>query len=411
MVTRIQAVKNIRKVLNYNEHKVAGAKAELLLASCFPRSTDGLRLRDKYEIFEKLISQNERAKTNTLHITLNFSTRDKLDNELLKQITDQYMKGIGFAEQPYLAYRHYDSAHPHLHIATVIIAQGGKRIDINNACIDASERTRKQIEETYRLVRAERPHKEQTYALTPSDAIYGRRETKEFISRVVTEVVSTYKFTSLSELNALLSQFNVTADRGKPGTKMYEYRGLVYSLTDERGKRTGMPIKASSIYSKPTLSRLEKQFTTNKISRQPYGERLKFLLDRAITKARDIQGLENDLRQQGISILFRKNTQGSLYEVAFIDNATRVVFNGTDLAQQYNAKAFMQRIASMGYVMQSGFNKTRRPEKETPAAERNDTQAYSPAVIRTISDTLFYDEHEQSSYDPLKRKKKKRLQI
>ncbi|HEY0298487.1 MAG TPA: relaxase/mobilization nuclease domain-containing protein [Arachidicoccus sp.] len=436
MVARIETGKSIRGVLNYNENKVAVAEAELLLASGFPRSPDRLNFNNKLDIFEKLTRQNERTKTNTLHITLNFSIDDKLDNDLLQQIAADYMKGIGFGEQPFLVYRHYDAAHPHIHIATVNIADGGERIETHNIGRDASNRTRKQLEETYGLVRAENQKKEQAYTIRPVDLqriVYGKQETKQAISAVVREVVRTYKFTSLTELNAILGQFNVLADRGKPESKMFENKGLIYSLINERGERIGVPIKASIIYGKPTLPQLEKLFTENKISRKPYGERLKFLLDRTVGKASDMQSLENELRRQGIRILFRKNVLGNIYGITFIDNATRVVFNGSDLGKQYSAQAFMERlstfmnktketenpVSSQNTANRQSDNKLDNMEEQSsaglhlsnPSNQKNqDNLGSDLPVIQTMLDIMFYDEHEQSNYDPLKKKKKKQLQ-
>lgn len=105
--------------------------------------------------------------------------------------------------------------------------------------------------------------------LKPADlekAEYAKSPTKATISTIVRTVVRYYKFASLHELNAVLSQFNVIADRGEPGTLMYEKNGLVYSLLGPNNKKIGIPIKASSIYGepkRPILKNLEEKFTKN----------------------------------------------------------------------------------------------------------------------------------------------------
>lgn len=433
MVIRIETGKSIRGVLNYNENKVANAEAALLWASGFPRAAERLSFNNKLAIFEMLTRQNERTKTNTLHITLNFSVEDKLDNELLQQIADDYMKGIGYGDQPYLVYRHYDAAHPHLHLATVNITQGGTRLETHNMRREASERTRKYLEETYNLVKAEQQKRELAYVMEPVDlkkALYGRQETKRAISAIVREVTRSYKFTSLPELNAILGQFGVTAYRGEPGSKMFEKKGLIYSLLSDKGERVGVPIKASSIYGKPTLPELEKKYSENKISRKPYGERLKFLLDRSIKRGRNREDFEQDLHNQGLRILFRKNVLGNIYGITFIDNATRVVYNGSDLGKQYGAKAFMERLdaidSSTSVLNNAGEQsaiidrhsgndidagrQSLGQEEISVGSENIQYPAMELPAMQTLLDTLFYDEHEQSTYVPLKRKKKKRLQ-
>ena len=103
---------------------------------------------------------------------------------------------------------------------------------------------------------------------------YGEVETKAAISNIVREVVRSYKFTNLHALDAILQQFGITADGGKPGSRLYDKHGLVYSLLDEEGGRIGVPVKASDIYSKPTKATLEKKYTLSAIMRQPGAARV-----------------------------------------------------------------------------------------------------------------------------------------
>jgi len=414
MVAKIVNGKNIRSVLNYNENKVEAAEASLLIAAGFPRDPEQLSFKNKLERFEMLIRQNEKTKTNTMHIMLNFSRQDKLDDELLKSIALNYMDGIGFGNQPFLVYQHFDAAHPHLHIATVNIADGGERIETHNIGRNQSEKARKKLEIQYGLIRAEDQVKETAFMLQPVNlekVIYGKSPTKAAISAIVREVVDTYKFTSLPELNAALRQFNVRASRGAEGTMMHEKGGLVYNILNEQGEPVGIPIKASSIYSSPTLKNLEKRYAPNDTIRRPYGQRLKHLLDKAIATSRDTTELKAQLQKQGIRILFRENVQGNVYGVTFIDNATRVVFNGSDLGKAYSARAFLQRLPSNTPV-QKEQTKILLPgaivKSESPA--QKSYPAHDQPVIERIIDMLLSSRHEPHAPDPFRRKKKKRLQ-
>ena len=412
MVARIVTGKSIRGVLSYNENKVANAEAELLLAAGFIYDADQLSFKNKLEWFEKLTRQNEMAKTNAVHISLNFSKDDQLDDELLKGIAFDYMDGIGFSGQPFLAYRHFDAPHPHIHIATVNIADSGNRIETHNIGKNQSEKARKEIEINYRLIKAEDQTKETAYMLRPVNlekGVYGKSATKAAISAVVREVTGSYKFTSLPELNAVLRQFNVLADRGTPGSSMYENKGLVYSLLDEQGKKIGVPIKASSIYSSPTIKNLEKKFAPNENARKPYGQRLKHLLDKAVTTAKNTDELKNQLQAQGIRILLHENVQGNVYGLTFIDNATRVVFNGSDLGKAYSAKAFLERLPS-GATTEKEQSEilsdiTTKPQSVT----HKNYPAHDQPVIQKLIDAAFRSRNEQGLPDPFRRKKKKRL--
>ncbi|WP_461789428.1 relaxase/mobilization nuclease domain-containing protein [Pedobacter sp.] len=347
MVARIVSGKSIRGILNYNENKIRNAEAKLLLACGYLDGPSGLSFGDKLKRFEMLTSQNEKAKTNALHITLNFSRQDVVDDGMLERIALDYMQRIGFGEQPFLVYRHYDAAHPHIHIATVNIADGGERIETHNIGRNQSEKARKEMEIFYNLVRAEDQQKEGEYVLKPvrlERALYGRSETKAAISSIVREVVGSYRFASLAELNAVLRQFNVLADPGSEGSVRREKGGLVYSLLDATGGRVSVPIKASAIFSSPTIKNLEKRYRPNEMERRPYGLRLKHQIDKALANSRNAAQLDELLRAQGIRILMRRNTMGSVYGITFIDNATRTVFNGSDLGKAYAAKSFIEKL-------------------------------------------------------------------
>ncbi len=418
MVAKIVNGKNIRGILNYNENKMETAEAALLMAAGFPRDPDQLSFKNKLERFEMLTRQNEKTKTNAMHIMLNFSNQDQLDDDLLKGIALNYMDRIGFGNQPFLVYQHFDAAHPHLHIATVNIADGGERIETHNIGKNQSEKARKELEVQYGLIKAEDQVKETAYMLKPvslEKVMYGKRETKAAISAIVREIVDTYKFTSLPELNSVLRQFNVRAHRGTEGTRMFEKGGLIYGLLNDQGMPVGIPIKASSIYGKPILKNLEKKYAPNDTARKPYGQRLKHLLDKAIAISKDTAELKAQLQKQGIRILFRENVQGNVYGVTFIDNATRVVFNGSDLGKAYCAKAFLMRLPSNALsekeiretsVTDLQIHKTSHPNNITS----KNYPAHDQQVIERLMDTLLRTTHEESVPDPFRRKKKKRIQ-
>src|SRR5690242_4264011 len=155
MVARIKTPKSISRALNYNEQKVKQGHAILLEATNYLRDAEKLSFNDKLKRFQGLIALNERAKTNSLHISLNFDNADKLSANQFKEIADEYMQKIGFGNQPYLVYQHNDAGHPHIHIVTTSIKEDGKRIDTFNIGRNQSEKARKEIEVKFHLTRAQ----------------------------------------------------------------------------------------------------------------------------------------------------------------------------------------------------------------------------------------------------------------
>jgi hypothetical protein len=77
---------------------------------------------------------------------------------------------------------------------------------------------------------------------------YGKSDSRKAIANVLEAVLNTYKYSSLPELNAVLQQYNVLADRGSESSRVYKHQGLLYHILDDKGNKTGVPIKASSFY-------------------------------------------------------------------------------------------------------------------------------------------------------------------
>jgi Relaxase/Mobilisation nuclease domain len=347
MVAKITIPKSIEAALNYNEKKVQKGAAECLHAGNYLSEAKNMNFYQKLNGFEMLNNLNSRATTKTIHISLNFDPTEKLSNNKLIEVANVYMEKIGFGQQPFLVYKHEDAGHPHIHIVSTTIKADGSRINTHNIGRNQSEKARKEIEQQYGLIKAERQQQLMKPGIKPMDAqkaVYGKSETKRSISNVVGAVFSQYKFTSLPEFNAALKQFNVIADRGKEG-RIYKNRGLVYRILDADGNKVGVPIKASSIGCKPILDNLEKKFTANEVAKEPLKQRTKNVIDDCLqTSLGSMKNLVADLNQKNIYTLLRQNVEGRLYGITFVDNQNKVVFNGSDLGKGYSAAALQNRL-------------------------------------------------------------------
>jgi hypothetical protein len=349
MVARIKTGKNMLGALNYNENKVREGKAKCISENLFGTDLGQLSFEAKRKRFDDQLRLNRRSKTNVVHISLNFAISEKLNDDKLKQIAGSYMQAIGFGEQPYLVYNHFDAAHPHIHILTTSIQQNGKRIPLHNLGRVQSENARKEVERTFGLKAADTTQKSEglfTDLRKIEPVTYGKAETKAAISKIVGAVTRSYKYTSIPELNAVLRQFNVVADRGSEGTRMFEKKGLVYSIINEKGEKVGVPIKASSIYGKPTIANLEKQFKLNEALRTAYKTRIQEAIENRFrfNEKQKVTDFVNALKKDDIAVVFRQNAEGRVYGITFVDNRNRVVFNGSDLGKQYSAKAIMEKL-------------------------------------------------------------------
>ena len=349
MVAIIKTGHFIRAMLNYNEDKIKKGKAELIGQRNYPVDTERLTYEMKLNRLEKQCKLNENVKRNTVHISLNFDPSEaNLPKEKLLGIADSYMDVIGFGNQPYLIYQHHDAGHPHIHIATINVQENGKRIGMHNIGKNKSEPARKKIEELFGLVKAQ-DQKKREYNLEPiSQRVqYGKLESKKAIQNVLNFVVKNYKYTSLPELNAVLKQYNVWADKGSENSRIAQHNGLLYHILNPDGKPIGVPIKASSFYSKPTIENLEKKYSTNDVMRSPNKARVKTTIDMAFMKDNIIvlPQLIKSLEKEGINTVLRHNDDGKLYGITYVDHKTKCVFNGSDLGKEFSAKGIQERCA------------------------------------------------------------------
>lgn len=345
MVARIRCGKTMRGVLAYNESKLAKGEAELIYASKFGRDGIGLSIDEKFQRFISLFKMNPRVKTNTVHISLNFDPSERHQNIKLTEICQAYLDKIGFGDQPYLVYRHDDAAHPHVHIVTTNIMRDGSRIDLHNIGRIRSEMARKEVETEFGLVKAEGRSKENKTKLQDiAQVSYGKTQTKKGIADVVTGVIRDYKFTSFTELNAVLNHFNVAVDQGYENTKMRKHNGLVYSLMRDR-KRVGVPIKASTIDRQATYQFLVEHFKLNRVTRKAFqpstGSRVNNALQRS---SGSLSRFEKLLHKDGITVSWAINKQAQIFGVTFVDHLNKVVFKGSDLETGLSANNLLDKL-------------------------------------------------------------------
>ncbi|MEL1254089.1 relaxase/mobilization nuclease domain-containing protein [Flavobacterium sp. DGU38] len=427
MVAVIKTGHSIHKVFYYNENKVKEAVAACIGAGNYPIDVDKMSHAVKINRFLKQLELNENAKRNTVHISLNFDPSENYSHEKLMRIADTYMEKIGFGDQPYLVYEHHDSGHPHLHVISINVKSDGRRINMQNIGRNQSETARKEIEEIFGILKAQGNKNSSDFELKPilmGKVQYGKSDSKRAITNVLDQVLFSYKYSSLPQLNAVLRQYNVLADRGDENSKMFNSNGLMYRILDQDGKPIGVPIKASLFYNKPTLRFLEEKFAANKTSQMSDIRRIKNAIDMAFLRTEiSLADLVKTLEKDGINTVFRKNEEGLIYGTTYVDHITKCVFNGSTLGKMYSAKAIQERC---GLVAQTGqktldlnTEKLQQNTFESPTSQiiaalfgndfQNSRYAGADTIMGQLWDMLTQSE-QTANYIPyeLRKKKKKR---
>lgn len=421
MVCKVRCGKSIKGALNYNENKVKEGKAECIGAANFVGEAHHMTFYDKLAKFQNLIEGNTRAKTNTLHISLNFDVGETLSQNKLNEIATSYMDKIGFGDQPYLVYQHHDAAHPHVHIVTTNIQDDGRRIGTHNLAKNQSEMARKEIEVQFGLVKAQaRPKQDLDFLQKVDKAVYGRSETRKTIDNIVGLVMQNYNCTSLMEFNAALRQFNVMVDRGKEGSTMYQKNGLLYWILDDHGNKIGVPIKASALVSRPTMKNLQSKFQANGPLRPVYKDRLTTVID-SFFQAVDRHTRANFcdyLNSYGINPVFRENRDGRVYGITFMDNRRGAVIKGSDLGKEYSGQTLVKRF-NIPIAIGRAAGEKEKNEQSTQGAGwpqlgiYNDSQANWPQdVAKPLFSLMKVEMGNGESINPyLKRRKKKKRRM
>lgn len=401
MVAVIKTSNSIKNALHYNENKLKQGVAQLIHSSGFGRSTERLGFTDKIKTLEKLISLNERTKLNSVHISLNFDPSEKLGQEKLIAIADKYMERIGFGKQPYLVYEHHDAGHPHLHIVTTNIQRNGKGISMYNIGRNKSEKARKEIELEFKLVQAEGHQIKQSDGLRPVNVQkvqYGKSDTRRAITNVLDNILPTYKYSSLPELNAVLRPYNIIADNGKKGSRLNTSNGLLYRILNDKGEPIGIPIKASLIHNKPTLKFLNEVFERNREAKQKFKLRVKNAVDLSFIRhpKQSMNAFVKNLERENIEVLLRQNDQQIIYGITYIDHDSKSVFNGSELGKSYSANQIKERCT------QEQSQKSRQILGEQPNLEPAMSQSqhndYIPGqgALKEIMYDLIKEENEGS---------------
>ena len=265
------------------------------------------------------------------------------------------MEGIGFCDQPYLVYRHHDSAHPHFHTVSTYIRPDGSPINIDKAVLHRSHELCRQLEQEFSLMPRHRTGRDEEEKFKVDHAqrvVHGEKPLKHAIRDVLYTVIDHYKYTNLAELNAALQLYGVKADRGRESSQVYQNRGLLYHAIDKEGRQVGKSIKASYFLLKPTLDNLEEKFALHSSQQKEQQQRMTTAIDWTLAgQAPDWQGFKDNLESEGISVVVQtdKEGRGSLF---FIDHEDKCVYSGDSLGADYRLEAIQERCAQEQQVLE-----------------------------------------------------------
>ena len=348
MIAKISSTENLGGALGYNFKKVEKGEASILHAAELYQNKEGrYTMEDVLVDMEALIPKKCRTKKTVFHCSLNPHPDEKLSDETLMQIVRDYMEALGYGNQPYIVFKHNDIAREHIHIVSLRVDSEGRKFN------DRFEKRRsKQITDAL----------ERKYNLIPSSKVSGKVETetpkvdigkgniREQVASVLRMVLKHYRFCSLGEFNAILNKYNLTVEEVKTEFRGRKYDGLVYVPTDGKGNKAGTPIHASDIGRGVGYTAVQNRMQKSKQAIKPLIPTVRRKILEVMRTSPDTEEkLRQRLEEQSLRVTIRKNENGRIYGITFIDDEVGIALNGSRLGKGYAANIFNAYFSNSTY--------------------------------------------------------------
>jgi Relaxase/Mobilisation nuclease domain len=282
MIAKIMQSSNSFQAVYYNEQKVVEQKAELLAAVNFEgnlTAVDFWQKADYIKYFNDITQQNSRVKRKQFHAVISTKGHEHTADEL-KIIAEEYIKRMGYGDNPYLIYFHQDTNNNHVHIVST-------RVNTEGIKVKDSFEKKESLRHIGQIMQA-----------------FNRQELG---SKNIIDGIMQYNFTTEAQLNLLIEQRGYEA-------KTDEKRDLII-LENNRNVAT---IPRSDI--------------AQKLKIKPDDARKK-QLKAILLKYKDKPNLEEFLKDKfGVDLIFHRGEgKETPYGYTLIDNASKQVFKGSEV--------------------------------------------------------------------------------
>lgn len=109
MIAKIGRSGNLYGALAYNLLKVENKKAKILSFSRIIETPDAhYSPAQLMQSFAPYLIANRNTEKHTLHISLNPDPKDQVSDGRYTEMADQYMREMGYGQQPYVVFKHTD---------------------------------------------------------------------------------------------------------------------------------------------------------------------------------------------------------------------------------------------------------------------------------------------------------------
>ena len=345
MIAKISSTENLGGALGYNFKKMQHNEAVVLCVNELRKGFDGTFQMDKVLAdMQRAIPEQCRTKKTVFHCSLNPHPDEKLTDEEFTQIAKEYMEALGYGKQPYIVFKHNDIAREHIHIVSLRVDFDGNKINDKYEG-RRSKKITDAVEKKYNLIPSSKVSERTTTETPKVNVVQGN--IKEQVANTVRSAMKHYTFCSLGELNAVLRKYNLAVEEVKTEYRGKRYDGLVYVPTDDKGNKVSTPIHASDIGRGVGYAAVQNKMQKSKQMVKPL---IPTVRRKVLEVMRTSPGTEGILRQrleeQGLRVVIRKNENGRIYGITFIDDERGITLNGSRLGKGYAANKFNEYFSN-----------------------------------------------------------------
>lgn len=330
--------KDLMKTLTYNFRKVDRDQADILLSGQL--SADGRLTAER--VFREMtayIPSGARTKNVVFHASINPRPDEPLSDDCLRTIAHEYLRRLGYGDQPFIVFKHRDIAREHIHLVSTRVRHDGSKIRDTMEHV-RSTRIMRSLEAKFGLMPSSPSQKKADVSVKPSAVDINAGDIKRQVAAAVEHVLGRYAFQSVGEMNLLLARFRVTAEEVKTERKGRPFDGIVYAATDADGHKICTPIKASEIGRQVSYAALRRHFEQSKSVVQERSGAIRRAIADVMQTSPDRAAFVDRMRERGIATVTRINAAGRLYGITFIDDANGIAVNGSRLGKGFAANVF-----------------------------------------------------------------------
>lgn len=424
MIANITTGSFTNGMVMYNHNKTKdGKEATLLGVENIPSE----ELNDITKSIESRNKLNENISKPNIHISLNFHKNDIINNEEIYQIANDYMKEMGYENQPFAIYRHFDKEHPHVHIVSTQINEDGKKIN-DSYLYRKSQRITRELEKKYNITVATEQQGNKVKNLPLETLIHehlehGKHSLTGVLSKIIEEALGE-KPTTEKEFDYALEKHQVKRTfNEKEGNRVGHIFHLMTfeELGDNNLAKNNLGIPGQELDTSFGLNSVMRQIEINAKVKK---EGLKNMMGKVYSVINNIEDSKNltelavELRKKGIVLEAKRKQSGDdingIYALNFKETKSGIRYSASDL--KLKTKDFLKKINDNEKFQKRKENSNivyiDKPEKQNHSNDKTYSSHVENKTLLEqfikVAESFIETENVQDHQEDLSRKKRRR---